>query len=115
MRPVLEKLVESGLMQRDDPEYSQKINQLRSALTGSSIELYDLNEQGVSVKSTKYLILASDGLETLTRDEISSILIEHDDDGAQAIACKLIDAVDQKASANQDNTTLIVIDTQAML
>ncbi|MDC3124123.1 protein phosphatase 2C domain-containing protein [Gammaproteobacteria bacterium] len=114
MRPVLERLVESGLIQRDDAEYSQKINQLRSALTGSSIELYDINEQGVSLASTRYLILASDGLETLTRDEISAIVMEQEGGGAEMIAVKLIDAVDQKANLNQDNTTLIVIDTQAM-
>lgn len=114
MRPVLEKLVESGLMQRDDPEYSQKVNQLRSALTGDRIELYDLNDQGVSLTSTRYLILASDGLETLTRDEICSIVIEEEYGGVERIARKLIDAVDLKANSNQDNTTIIVIDTQTM-
>ena len=71
-----------------------------------------MNDQGVSLTSTRYLILASDGLETLTRDEICSIVIEEEYGGVERIARKLIDAVDLKANSNQDNTTIIVIDTQ---
>ena len=110
MRPVLDKLVESGVMTKQSPEYQKKVNQLRSALTGDKIEIYDLNTVGVPLAEYKYIILASDGLDTLSREEVRKILSEFDNKGAKAIASELVTAVDGKRSSKQDNTTLVVID-----
>jgi len=110
MRPVLDKLVESGVMTKQSPEYQKKVNQLRSALTGEKIEIYDLNTIGVPLAEYRYIVLASDGLDTLSRDEVRKILSEFDNKGAKEIASELVTAVDGKRASKQDNTTLIVID-----
>ena len=115
MRPVLDKLVESGVMDKDHPDYQGKVTQLRSALTGDTIDMYDLNSQGVSLTECKYLILSTDGLDTLSHDEIKAIIISNSNKGSKEIATQLINAIDEKASAKQDNTTLIVIDPLAYI
>jgi|TARA_B110000902_G_scaffold258367_1_gene328013 serine/threonine protein phosphatase PrpC len=113
MRPVLDKLVESGVLEKDNPEYQKKVSQLRSALTGDNIELYDLNSAGVSLAESKYLVLSSDGLDTLSREEVKNVMVANAKKGPKAIASELINAIDKKGSPKQDNTTLIVIDPLA--
>jgi len=110
MKPVLEQLVETGVLTKEHPDYVKKANQLRSALTGDNITLYDLDSDGVSLAECKYLVLSSDGLNTLPLDEVRNIMIDHAENGPQEIACQLINAIDKKCSPKQDNTTLIVID-----
>jgi len=79
-------------------------------LTGEKIEIYDLNTVGVPLADHRYIVLASDGLDTLSRNEVREILSEFDNKGAKAIASELVTAVDRKRFPKQDNTTLIVID-----
>jgi len=110
MKPVLDQLVETGVLTKDHPDYVKKANQLRSALTGDNIAIYDLKSDGVSLAECKYLVLSSDGLNTLPLDEVRGIMINHVENGPQEIACQLINAIDKKCSPKQDNTTLIVID-----
>jgi len=115
MRPVLDQLVESGVLSEEHPDYQSKVMQLRSALTGGSIALYDLNAEGVSLADCKYLVLSTDGLDTLSREEIKAIMVANDHKGPKEIASQLINAVDKKGSPKQDNTTLIVIQPSAYL
>jgi PPM family protein phosphatase len=113
MRPVLDKLVESGALEKDHPDYQKKINQLRSALTGKKVELYDLNNEGSCLNDSKYLVLSTDGLDTLTRDEVRAIMVANAKKGPKKIASELINAIDEKCAPRQDNTTLIVINPSA--
>lgn len=113
MRPVLDQLVESGVLSEGHPDYQTKVSQLRSALTGGEIALYDLNAEGISLNDYKYLILATDGLDTLSHEEVRAIVVANDKKGPKEIASQLINAVDNKCSPKQDNTTLIVIDPSA--
>lgn len=110
MRPVLDQLVDSGTLSKDHPDYYKKVTQLRSALTGKNIEIYDLNTEGQSLDNCRYLILSSDGLDTLSIQEIKNIVIANDDKGTKGIATELVNAIDRKNSPKQDNTTLIVIE-----
>lgn len=113
MRPVLDKLVESGVLEKDHPDYQKKINQLRSALTGENVELYDLNKEGSSLTDCRYLVLSTDGLDTLPREEVRDIMVANAKKGPKEIASELINAIDEKNSPRQDNTTLIVINPSA--
>ena len=74
MRPVLDELVATSVLKADGPEYQKKVSQLRSALTGDNVKLYDLNEEGFSLADSKYLVLSSDGLDTLSREEVKSVM-----------------------------------------
>ena len=113
MRPVLDQLVESGTLSKDHPDYYKKVTQLRSALTGENVELYDLNTDGKSLDNCRFLILSTDGIDTLSKQEIKDIIVANADNGAKEIATALVNAVDKKGSTKQDNTTLIVIDPKA--
>ena len=113
MRPVLDELVASGVLKEDSPEYKTKVSQLRSALTGDNIKLYDLNDEGFSLAESKYLVLSSDGLDTLSREEVKSVMVANVKKGPKEIASQLINAIEKKGSTKQDNTTLIVIDPLA--
>lgn len=112
MKPVLDALVETGDMDPTSAEYRQQSNQLRSALMGDEIDLYELNDVGVPISDWKYFLMASDGLETLSTKEIESVVKKHSKKGAGAIGLGLIDAVDNKHNRKQDNVTLIVLEAR---
>ena len=114
MRPVLDSLVAAGSLGRDSEEYAKKSNQLRSAVLGEEIDLYEVNERGVSLRDWQYFVIASDGLETLTQVEIGECFKSHRSTGVESIAIALVDAVDAKRNAKQDNTTLIVLEAKKL-
>jgi protein phosphatase len=111
MKPVLDQLVESGVLSREHPDYRGKVSQLRSAVIGAEIELYDLNATGRTLADSQYLVLSTDGLDTLSEDEVTYAIVANKKKGPKEIATALINAIDRKRSPKQDNTTLIVIDT----
>ena len=113
MKPVLDALVETGDMNPNSDEYRRQSNQLRSALMGDEIDLYELNDIGVPISDWKYFLMASDGLETLSQNEIESVVKKNSKKGPDAIGLGLIDAVDAKHKRKQDNVTLIVLEAQA--
>ena len=55
------------------------------------------------------VILASDGLATLSDDRIASICVEHGEESAGRIAETLIGQIDAAARPSQDNATVIVV------
>ena len=110
MKPVLDSLVDAGNLDVDSDEYRKKANQLRSAVLGEEVNLYEINDKGISLNDWRYIIIASDGLETLSPEEISKCARLSYRNGCSGIALGLIDAVDLKKNSNQDNTTILVHD-----
>ena len=62
----------------------------------------------MTLKSGDRLILASDGLDTLSPEEIEQAAVSNDDAGLCAKA--LLSAVELAAAPRQDNTTAMVAD-----
>ena len=115
MRPVLWDLVELGRMSAEEVEKDSRVNQLRSALTGQELALVDQNEAAFELTVGDRIVLASDGLETLSVDEIGDLCEEYDDP-AKAVAA-LLDEIKARKTPGQDNTTVIIyrhIGTPAM-
>lgn len=91
---------------------------LVSAVNGDAIEWYDLPPLGIDVEPGDILILASDGLETLTNDEIRSLISRHLGESVEApsrsggvasdIAYGLVASVASKNRMGQDNTSVLV-------
>ena len=106
MRPVLQDLVELGRMSAEDLEGDRRINQLRSALIGEEIAMVDQNETAFTLADGDQIIAASDGLETLSVDEIGAICAQHGDPTAAVAA--LLDEVEARQRAGQDNTTAVI-------
>ncbi len=82
---------------------------LRSAVTGDDLELIDLPMRPLELDVGDYVILASDGLQTLEHGEIERVVAAYAKDGAEAVAGALIRAVEAIRDPYQDNTTVIAV------
>jgi serine/threonine protein phosphatase PrpC len=83
---------------------------LRSALTGAPIPLVD--ERRFSIAGETRLVLASDGLLTLTPAAILATLLAATGDPEQQ-ARALLQAVEAEAQPDQDNCTVILVESRA--
>ena len=104
LRPFLEALVDAGRMTPEEFETDSRVHQLRSAVMGDELALVD--QDRATVCAGQHLILASDGLETISEREISEICTVCDNPGDVVDA--LLRTVEGKRSPNQDNTTVMV-------
>lgn len=101
-------MVRSGQFKESDPEVQAVKSVLVSALTGRKLEIVDHPSTSVALNSGDVLILASDGLNTITEDEISSIVAGNNGGNAKALSTALIDAVKERRADRQDNTTVAI-------
>lgn len=108
MAPVLKRHVEIGDMTEDEAACHPQRNALRSALVGEELALVDLSSEPLKLREGDRVLLSSDGLETLSEEEIVGIAAEATAPASQ-LAARLVDAVDQKQRQGQDNTTVVVV------
>lgn len=103
----LDAMVRKGSITRAEADAHPKRNAITSAVTGASIPHIDKGE--IVVDSELCLIVASDGLETLSADEMADVILSSSGHGAQQVAEDLVTCVDQKDQPEQDNISLIVM------
>ncbi len=108
MAPVLADLVATGRMTAEEAALDPRRHSLRSAVMGDDIHLVDVSSQPVAVKQDDRLLLASDGLMTLSEQEIAAILKETQDASLEDSAAALIQAVETAEQPHQDNTTVLL-------
>lgn len=84
-------------------------NALRSALTGSKIDLVDLRSEPLELRAGDWILLASDGICSLEGDEIADLVYNFRESTPDQMADGLIAAVVKKAVAGQDNTTVVAV------
>ena len=109
MVPVLQDSVRSGKITAEEARVHPHRNALRSAVTGGEISLIDLREEPLRLKAGDMIILATDGILTLSCDEISSILNQCKGGTADVITSNLLEAVIRVNKTRQDNTLVGVI------
>ena len=97
----------AALGQPVEPEPGCARNMLMCALTGEEIMEIDCPDTGTRISSGDWLIASSDGLNTLNRDDI--IAIAGGASSARECAERLLQAVTEAQTKNQDNTTVVVI------
>ena len=97
----------AALGQPVEPEPGCARNMLMCALTGEEIMEIDCPDTGTRISSGDWLIASSDGLNTLNRDDI--IAIAGGASSARECAERLLQAVTEAQTKNQDNTTVAVI------
>ena len=85
-----------------------KKNLLTSALTGEKIEQTDLRADGIALLAGDTVILASDGIDTLSHQEITHVL-ENDRSTGDTTAQQLVNAALAKENPKQDNVTVVTI------
>ena len=105
LRPVLEDLVRLGHMTEEEVERGAA-HQLRSAVMGEQLTLVDEGAPPARLGIGDGIVLASDGLETISEEEIRRLCGRGRTPGA--IVFELLDAVQAAGSPSQDNTTVVV-------
>ena len=73
MVPLLDEMVTHGAMRREEALTDFRRNLLRSAVTGKEIKLVDLCQEPVQLIAGDMVMLASDGIETLSEHELAII------------------------------------------
>lgn len=108
MTPILEGLVASGQLTQHDADTDPRRSVLRSAVSGASIELIDRSQQLTAFGPGDILILATDGLDTLTDSEVHQICEAHRSH-PDALAQSLLQEVENRNVNGQDNTTVFIV------
>ena len=106
MRPVLEKLVRLGDLSPEEAR-GGSANQLLSAVTGEELKRVDEAAPPIRLGIGDRILLASDGLETLSEAEIQRLCGGHRTSAA-AIVSDLLRAVEAANRPSQDNATAVV-------
>lgn len=109
MMPLLEEEVAAGKLLEEDLAIHPDRNVLRAALTGDEIELVDCPSAAFPLEVGDILIVASDGLQTLSEEEIKIRLDRHHTLPADGITRKLLKAVEKAKRPRQDNTSVNTI------
>jgi len=106
---LLDKQAAAGLITYEEAHNSPNRHSLRSALIGGPIAISDITLTPQSVLPGDWVIVASDGLETLTGDEIAATVGKASAATPGDLTRGLLDQVDRKAVSNQDNTSVIAV------
>ena len=107
LRPLLLDLVELGRLTEEEAQNDPRIHQLRSAIYGETVALVDMNADGYVLEDGDVVMLASDGMETLSEAALVEAIRTGGSD-AEAIVRALLDSVSVAGKAEQDNTTVLV-------
>jgi serine/threonine protein phosphatase PrpC len=109
LAPEIDKLAAAGKMSWEDARADPRRHYLRSAVTGSEIELVDRSRAPLALNSGDIVILASDGIQTLTKQAILDVVRRHADDGPDAVARALLTAIGAIGEPYQDNASIVVV------
>lgn len=110
MAPVLNDMVQTGLISPEDAQNDSKRHGLRSAVCGDRMKFIDVSSQPVALQVTDRVLIASDGILTLAEDEISACFHDANENSAPAeVVSKLLLAVQNAGLPGQDNTTIMVL------
>ncbi|MGD9725507.1 MAG: protein phosphatase 2C domain-containing protein [Gammaproteobacteria bacterium] len=110
MAPVLNDMVETGLISPEDAQSDSKRHGLRSAVCGDRMKYVDVSSQPVALQTSDRILVASDGILTLSEDEITDCFedLGQNAEPADAVA-RLLQAVQEAGLPGQDNTTIMVL------
>jgi len=108
MVPVLEGLVEIGRMSEEEAANDVRRNHLRSAVSGGELTLVDLCPEPVRLTEGDWVILASDGVETLTDLQLSTLIETSLNATPDQLSQAILQAVAAVERPEQDNASLIL-------
>jgi PPM family protein phosphatase len=109
LAPELDRQAAAGKITFEEARRDPRRHMLRSAVTGDDIELVDISRRALPLAAGDYVILASDGIHTLSSSELERIVAASAEEGAQAVANAIIRAVEVARAPHQDNATVVVV------
>ena len=107
--PVLDKLADIGEITTEQAMNDSRRNQLRSVLIGQEIEHIDLPDESIVLRTDDDVVLASDGIETLSLEELTGQLCLDSFRNQRERILDLLEQVIQKDRPGQDNATVIIL------
>lgn len=110
MAPILAMQVERGELTAEEAARHPQRNALRSAVIGDKMQHIDRSTRPLKIRRGDRVVLSSDGLETLSEDDIVEIIAATPDGDAKALAERLVTEVDARQRKGQDNTTVMIVD-----
>jgi PPM family protein phosphatase len=105
----LDEQARQNKITRTEARRNRNRNALRSALTGSKIDLIDLRAEPLELHPGDWVLLASDGICSLPGDEIADVAYRYRQSTPEEMAEGLIAAVTQKGIVDQDNATVVAV------
>ncbi|MDZ4841997.1 MAG: protein phosphatase 2C domain-containing protein [Hyphomicrobium aestuarii] len=109
LAPDLDRLAAEGKITAAQARKDPRRHMLRSAVTGEEIDLVDISKKPLRLEADDYVILASDGLQSLELPEIERLVSAYATDGSDAVAGALIREIDNLREPHQDNATVVVV------
>lgn len=106
---LLDKQAEAQKISIEEARNHPRRRSLRSAVTGGQIALRHLEAAPRRLLPGDWIVLASDGLETLNGTEIAKLVSAQEHGTPQALVDRLLHAVAARKAENQDNTTVLAI------
>ena len=108
MVPLLDDMVRTGIMDRQEALADTRRHMLRSAVAGKTLELIDVCERPCRLQADDIVMLASDGVETLAGEQLLAVLSKAGDRSLQALASDLMASIKAIGHGGQDNATVIL-------
>lgn len=109
----LDSLARDGRISHAEAEQNPRRHALMSALNGETPGLCDLQAEPIPLAADDWIILASDGLDTLPAQDVEKIAAAHANGRPIELASALIDAVHARNTPDQDNVSIIAIKVAA--
>lgn len=106
---ILDEQAAQGIISEEAARSDTRRRALHSALTGHPIPLRDIETQAIVLEPGDWIIVASDGIFTLSGDEIATTIDAHGANAPDALAKALVDLVHRHNAPHQDNTTIAVV------
>lgn len=109
MMALIRDSVASGKMSEAEAKNYPYKNALRSAVMGGEITLIDASISPLKLQRGDVIVVATDGLLSLSEPEILNVIRSCKESDASTISTNLIRAVESKKRPKQDNTSVQVI------
>jgi len=100
--------VHNGELTEEEAQSHPDRNSLRAALMGDPLTLVDSSDQPIELKPNETLVLASDGIGTLSEEDLQTALCAHQSNSALETVQALINDVLKLEKTKQDNVTICV-------
>jgi len=108
MAPVLANLVLAGRMTEEEAAVDPRRNALRSAVSGEELSLIHAPEIATPLKAGDRILLASDGLETMPKADISQFMLDNTNGTPRDMVKGLIAIIEEINKPGQDNCTVLM-------
>jgi serine/threonine protein phosphatase PrpC len=109
LAPEIDRLAAAGKISWEQARTDPRRHYLRSALTGADLELIDRSPKARVLERGDIVILASDGVQTLSQELMLDLVDRHAQQGPEAIADELLAAIGAAGEPHQDNATVVVV------